>query len=629
MKLKSFFKSLLITGFLAFVLSACGTDTVTSSDAGDGTPLVAPSSVSATQGTLEDSVLLNWDAVEGARYYVIYKAIETPESFKAIASAVTGLSYSDTPVSSGRTFYYRVAAARGSIWGAPSAEVMGFALKGAPMSPESVSIPVNEIGQITLNWDGVINADSYNVYRCNVKYGTYAKINAADITETSFTDTTVDPDVKYYYKVVPVNEYGEGAQSEIISGSALQQVPVWPGTPVLSATDATFGEKVRITWTEADYAASYTIMRAPDEGGFAGEYSMIAENVTGLVYEDKDTTIEDMTPYYYRVIALSSGGQSDSGLSETGSVDRSIPAELNPPTTVRASRGMTNVITITWSEVGGANGGYTIYRSTSSTFTSPVIVADKISPAVVEGNVAYDDTSMAPVSDRTTFFYKITAWSTSGVNEMESAMNATAAEGYANPDVPGVPGNLVSSMDYNAGTITVSWSAADSWTKRYTIYRSDNGIDGDYNLISENQTGTSMTEELAVNEGTIEAGVEYFYQVRAVNDIGSSALSDGRSATFTLRVPTNLAVDSSYNWDWYATYTYTVTWTAVKGATAYQVEYYRQDVWNVIDVAGGNTATLTFNSPNYGGGSYPVRIRAVNTTPDPVVYGGYSAQVQP
>lgn len=624
MKLKSTIKTGLITGLLAAVVCACGAGSVT----GDSSSAPGvPSNITATQGTLEDGVVINWDDAGDAEYYIIYKALDTPEAFKVVANRVTTNTYTDTPVSSGRTFYYRVAAGSGNSWSEPSGEVKGFALKGTPMPPESVSIPVNQIGQVTLVWDDVINADSYNIYRCDVKYGTYVKINSEAVTAESYTDTTAAADKKYYYKIVPVNEHGEGAGSNVISGSALQQIPVWPGAATLTATDATYGEKVRITWTAADYAATYIVLRAPEVEGAEGEYTVIADNVTGLLFDDRDTEIADMTAYYYRVVAVSTGGQSDSGLSDAGSVNRAIPAEVNPPATVKASKGKTNVITVTWSEVSGANGGYTVYRSTSASFTSPVVIANRINPAVVDGNVVYDDTSMSPVADKVTYYYKVTAWSVAGSNWVESAFSASAVEGNTNPAAPGIPVNIVSSMSYDGGTVTVSWSAADTWTKRYTVYRSDNGIDGDYNLISQNQVGTSITESLVADGGTVEAGVEYFYKVVALNDVGESAQSSGTSAIFTLRVPTNLTVKTKYNYDLYCTYTYTVTWTAVKGATGYEVGFYYSSSWHNVIVSGAGAATLTWKSPNYGGSTYNVRIRAINETPDPDIYSAYSAEV--
>jgi fibronectin type 3 domain-containing protein len=624
MKLKSIINNICIAALIAFT-AGCGTGNITAGS--DGSTPAVPSRLTATQGTLEDSVLIEWDAVKDAEYYIIYKALETPEEFKLIASRVTGLSFSDTPVSSNRIFYYRVAAGNGTKWSAPGIEVKGFALKGAPMPPSEVSEPESGIGRISITWETVINAVSYNIYRSHAKYGTYTMINTEPVAGNTYIDTDAAADKKYYYKIVAVNSYGEGASGEIISGIALENAPVWPETVSLTATDAVYGEKVKLQWTAADYAASYTVYRAPANGGTAGEYAVIAEDITSLVYEDRDTTLEDMTDYYYRIAAVSSGGITDSGMEAAGSVNRAIPAEINPPTVVKASKGKTNVITVSWTEVDGCNGGYSVYRSASDTFSSPVKIADKITPAVVDGYHSFDDSGFAPLPDKATYYYKVTAWSASGENQMESGMNLNAAEGYANPDLPGVPANVVTAADYTGKTLTVSWSAPDTWTRTYSVYRSDNGIDGDYNLVSLNQTGLSFTESIAAEGGEIQGGHEYFYKIRGCNDIGFGAYSSGTSARYLLKVPGNLAASKVYNWDAALTYTYTVTWSTVSAASGYEV------MWgsNVIQVAGGNTTTVTFKTGNYPASSYKIKIRAVNTFDlegTPVTYySPYSAEV--
>ena len=141
MKPNSLIRSLIAAGLTAFFLSACSEGTVTGG--GESLTPSVPSGIEATQGTLEDSVLLSWDAVDNAEYYVIYKALDTPETFRVVANRIIGQSYSDTPVSSGRKFYYKVASGNGNKWSEPSPEAEGFALKGAPVPPETVDVPVN------------------------------------------------------------------------------------------------------------------------------------------------------------------------------------------------------------------------------------------------------------------------------------------------------------------------------------------------------------------------------------------------------------------------------------------------------------------------------------------------------
>ena len=199
----------------------------------------------------------------------------------------------------------------------------------------------------------------------------------------------------------------------------------------------------------------------------------------------------------------------------------------------------------------------------------------------------------------------------------------------AKPAAPLVPINIASSMNYNAGTLTVSWQPADTCTKTYDVYRSENGINGTYNLVSSNQTATSFTDELfGQNDSTIQAGVEYYYKIEAKNTTSTSGKSTGTLAVFTLNVPANLAVSTKYNWDGGCTYSYTIIWSTVKGATGYEVGIYYNSTWNIQQVSGNSTNTLVWKTPNYGRSDYNVKIRAKNATPNNgVKYSNWSVEV--
>ncbi len=613
MNMKNLVTSIIATGIIAALVSACGVDVV-GREVVNTKPGV-PQGVIATQGTLEESVTVTWEGAANAEYYVIYKAVDTPDSFRVINTRVLGESFIDTPAASGREFYYRVAAGNGTMWSAPSAEARGFALKGAPAPPASVTISANFIGQIELAWGAVTNATGYNVYRCDVKYGTYEKINTDPVTALTYTDTSVSPDDAYYYKIVSVNDHGEGAATVAESGLALQQVPVW-GTVNLAASDATFGDQILVSWEEATYAASYSVYRA---AAVDGEYSLVAENITGLTFNDRDTGIANLTDYFYKVVAVSSGGSADSGMIDNGRLDNTIPSILAPPTGVAATTNLINTITVSWNEVSGAY-GYRVYRSESSDFSGAVEVSNNVA------GLSHDDASMSPLPDPKQYYYKVSTLSIGSTGTIsESDKSATAILGMAKPAAPLTPISIASAMDYNAGTLSVSWQAADTCTKTYDVYRSEDGINGTYNIVSTNQSGTSFMDELfGQNAGTIQAGVEYYYKIQARNSTGTSALSSGTAATFTLNVPTNLSVVTTY--DISVKWTYTITWTAVKGATHYEVGIYHNGAWDNQTVT-ASPLVRTFGPIPTPYNSWNVRIRAINTTPNPDIYSAYSPEV--
>ncbi|HEY2081761.1 MAG TPA: discoidin domain-containing protein, partial [Verrucomicrobiae bacterium] len=85
-----------------------------------------------------------------------------------------------------------------------------------PPTPTGLSAAPGNV-QVTLNWSGSGTAASYAVKRSLVNNGPYAAI-AINVRSTSFTDTNVVNDTKYYYVVSAVNSLGQSANSAQASG---------------------------------------------------------------------------------------------------------------------------------------------------------------------------------------------------------------------------------------------------------------------------------------------------------------------------------------------------------------------------------------------------------------------------
>ena len=69
--------------------------------------LGAPGGLTAIPGN--GSVVLIWNAVDGATEYVVLRALASSGPFNALGSRVTGLTFTDTTVSNTVTYYYQVA----------------------------------------------------------------------------------------------------------------------------------------------------------------------------------------------------------------------------------------------------------------------------------------------------------------------------------------------------------------------------------------------------------------------------------------------------------------------------------------------------------------------------------------
>lgn len=97
--------------------------------------------------------------------------------------------------------------------------LMGSEIPIVPSAPIDTTVELVD-GQVILTWDvptsdGGYAITGYTVYRSTAENGTYASI--VSVTGLNYTDTNVTADQTYWYKIVAVNENGEGAMSGTVS----------------------------------------------------------------------------------------------------------------------------------------------------------------------------------------------------------------------------------------------------------------------------------------------------------------------------------------------------------------------------------------------------------------------------
>lgn len=166
---------------------------------------------------------------------------------------------------------------------------------------------------------------------------------------------------------------------------------------------------------------------------------------------------------------------------------------------------------------------------------------------------------------------------------------------------PPAPTGMTTSAGNNQ--VTVSWGAVAGATS-YNIYRSTTA--GEQGAQVGTSSTTSYVDTTAVN------GTTYMYQVTAVNAGGEGAASaQSAGVTPTLPPVTVPAAPSGVS----ATrdmVRVTVTWTAVTGATSYNV--YRSTTQGAQGTLIGSTSTLSFaDSTVVNGTTYYYQVTAVNS----------------
>lgn len=153
---------------------------------------------------------IQWDPVDGAESYSVYRKADGQSAFIPIASS-SAASYIDKSVSVGQTGYsYKVTAVNEMGESAQSAELaMAMPLPAAP-----TDLTVGLVGEsfVGLIWTSQGGENQVNIYReadGEVQHLGYAKVN-------TYYDRTVKPDVEYTYYIKAQNAGGESDPSNIV-----------------------------------------------------------------------------------------------------------------------------------------------------------------------------------------------------------------------------------------------------------------------------------------------------------------------------------------------------------------------------------------------------------------------------
>jgi hypothetical protein len=170
--------------------------------------------------------------------------------------------------------------------------------------------------RVDLSWNPSSGATSYNVKRATVSGGPYTPI-AADVTTTSFADTTAVNGTTYYYVVSAVNAAGESPNSN--QASATPAPPTNPDAPTALTARATGKKKIQLTWVQSGSpnVTQNRIYRSTTSGG---PYAPIATIPAATSFNNSGLT--SGTTYFYVVTAINSGGLESAASNQASATAR-------------------------------------------------------------------------------------------------------------------------------------------------------------------------------------------------------------------------------------------------------------------------------------------------------------------
>jgi len=223
----------------------------------------APQNLQATVGNAQ--VSLSWSAPSsnGGTTITGYKVFRgTSSGGESYLITVTGLSYTNTGLTNGQTYYYQVCAVSAVGDGPNSNEVSAtpFLSNTVPTAPQNL-VAVAGDRLTNLSWqvpmsDGGSPITNYRIYRGTSSGNEVLLIQIGNTL--SYTDSSLTNGIEYYYEVSAVNVIGEGAKSN--EESAIPTSVIYlPHAPILIIGNANFTNASGVTWGSGIASDPYVI----------------------------------------------------------------------------------------------------------------------------------------------------------------------------------------------------------------------------------------------------------------------------------------------------------------------------------------------------------------------------------
>ena len=292
--------------------------------------------------TIQDSFSQDTGAISS--WGITVNSVVSPEQI----GTSTSNSFADTTATVATVFSYSVVATVANADTASSNIDSGWKNISAPTSVAATDGTL--LDKVEITWGAVSGASGYKILRA-IGSGTTTQIGTS--SGTNFSDTSATPSTVYTYSVMSVGALGDGLVSATNTGF---RGSLTAPTNVV-ASNGVYTDKVLLTWSAAQGASSYKILR----GDSVATLSEIA-STTATSYAD--LTAVAGTTYTYVVQSISSVGVSAQSNPVTGM------RLLLPVLTLLASDGdYADKVNLSWNAVTNAV-SYRVYRTDSSSSKS-------------------------------------------------------------------------------------------------------------------------------------------------------------------------------------------------------------------------------------------------------------------
>ena len=501
-----------------------------------------PTNVQASDGAFTDKVRITWSGTSGNYFRVYRNTINVNSSATPLGNWQISTTYDDLSATAGTTYYYFVRAASNSSGASMSAFSTGDSglRSAAPLVTTPTSVDASDgtyTDKVRITWSGT-SGNFFRIIR-NTANSTSAGtvISNWQNTQLYFDDLSAMAGATYFYFVQAASSSaGANASSySLINSGYRSTAPVVTTPSSVNASDGTYSDKVRITWSGTS-GNFFRVIRNTSNSTSAGTVISNWQN-TQLVFDDLSAAAG--TTYYYFVQAASSStGSNASSYSLINSGYRSTAPVVTIPSSVNASDGTySDKVRITWS--GTSGNFFRVIRNTSNSTSTGTVISNW-----QNSQFFYDDFSAAA---GTTYYYFIQAASSStGANASSySLINS----GYRiTAPVVTIPSSVNASDGTYSDKVRITWSGTSG--NFFRVIRNTSNSTSAGTVISNWQNSQFFYDDFSA-----AAGTTYYYFIQAAssnagtNASSYSLINSGyRSTAPVVTIPSSVnASDGTYS----------------------------------------------------------------------------------
>ena len=315
--------------------------------------------------------------------------------------------------------------------------------------------------RVSLSWDdpGDSSITGYRVLRRNPAIQAKDEFTIVEddtgSASTNYTDTTVEPETRYFYRVKARNVHGLSERSGYVEATTPEEPVLTPATPARPTVTSITHDSVTISWTDPGDSSitGYQVLRRNRDTDAAGDFTVIEDDTAMSDTSYADDSVQPETPYVYRVKARNVHGLSDwSGFvrADTPAAPENSAASGSPAITGTARVGET--LSVGTAGIADANGlsnveyAYRWVRSTGGTDTD-ITGATGATYTLVRGDLDHTIRVRVSFTDDDGYPETLTSAATATVNRPP---NATAS------GQPAITGTVEMGETLTVGTSGIS-----------------------------------------------------------------------------------------------------------------------------------------------------------------------------